>query len=103
MYKTLNFTITPSGPASTLYVQAGGSAEQREAADRGHFTQPEAAGRCLRGTGHQHVCRVHVVTQSVAAGVFPCRGLPSWTKPGRRKLFTRGLTIHGKPLKAWGP
>lgn len=94
--KALSLPVTLSGPAPTLYVQAGRSVKQREAADRGHVTQPEETGRCLRGAGHQHVCGVHVVSHSVSARIFPCRGLPSWTKSGRRRLFISGLACTRK-------
>lgn len=94
--KALSPPVMLPGPAPTLYVQAGRGVKQREAADRGHVTQPEEAGRRLRGAGHQHVCGVHVVSHSVSARIFPCRGLPSWTKSGRRRLFTSGLTCTWK-------
>ena len=90
--KALNLPLTLPGPAPTLHVQAGGSVKQREAADGGYATQPEETGRRLGGAGQQHVCGLHVVSHSVSARVFPGRGLPSWTKSGRRGLFTRGLT-----------
>ena len=94
--KALNLPLTLPGPAPTLHVQAGGSVKQREAADGGHATQPEETGRRLGGAGQQHVCELHVVSHSVSARVFPGRGLPSWTKSGRRRLFTRGLTCTQK-------
>lgn len=102
LYKTLNSTLTLSGPTSTLHVQASGSVNQREAADRGHFTQLEETSRCIRGTGHQHVCRF-LITQCVSAGVFfPHRGLSARTTPGKRELFARGLTQTWKAPESFG-
>lgn len=93
--------MTLSGPTATLYVQASGSFNQRETADRRHVTQPEETSRCFRGIGHQLLCGFHVVPQSVSAGVVPCRGLPAWTQPGKRKLFTGSDLYMERTRKLW--
>lgn len=90
--KTLIFTLTLSGPTSTVHVQTGRGADQREAPDRGLFAQPEAASGCFRGTGHQQLSQLLALDQCVAAGLLRGRGRSRRAHPGQRNLFTMALT-----------